>query len=165
MVLMGVFLFACGDAKQKNAPAPEGMISLNLSKYGKPFSIFIPDTSSVKLQVTESPSGALEIHIGKNFNIAIQEQFSDIELRKKDIHEDDVNKFKSFVKDTADAVFWESEVTQPEFHFLINRKVGNAEYSFEELPNPDGNPYRREAVQRMYNSCISISEAQNQPKP
>ena len=43
----------CGT-KKENFYTPEGMIKLNLSKYGKPFSIFIPDTSALKFNISET---------------------------------------------------------------------------------------------------------------
>ena len=77
-------MVSCGGKKAEQEPivAPEGMNVLDLSKYGKPFAIFVPDTTAAKLQITEQSSGALDIKVGTNFAITINEQAADIELKK-----------------------------------------------------------------------------------
>lgn len=153
-------LNSCGDKKkdQEAIVAPQGMHVLDLSKYGKPFAIFVPDTVAQKLEITQQTYGALDIRVGKNFGISINEQPADIELKKKDIKEDEVNKFKSFVAEEPNAIFWESEITQPEYHFIMNQKVGNAEYSFEEIKNNEAEPFSKDAVQKMFDSAKNIKE-------
>jgi hypothetical protein len=153
-------LNSCGDKKkdQEAIVAPQGMHVLDLSKYGKPFAIFVPDTVAAKLEVVQQTYGALDIKVGKSFAISINEQPSDIELKKKDIKEDEVNKFKSFVTEEPNAIFWESEITQPEYHFIINQKVGNAEYSIEDIKNTDAEPFGKDAVQKMFDSAKNIKE-------
>ena len=78
-------LLSCGGKKSEQEPivAPAGMNVLDLTKYGKPFAIFVPDTVAAKLMVTEQSSGALDIKVGTNFAITINEQAADIELKKK----------------------------------------------------------------------------------
>lgn len=156
--LIASVLISCGGKKQEAIVAPQGMHVLDLSRFGKPFAIFVPDTTSAKFEIIEQPSGALDIKVGKNFALSINEAPADIELRKADIKGDDVNKFKSFVAEEPTAILWESEITQPEFHFLMNQKVGNAEYSFEDIRDPESNPLGKEAVQKMFDSSKSIKE-------
>ena len=88
-------LISCGETKKTEEVivAPQGMIVLDLTKYGKPFVVFVPDTTSAKLVVTEQQSGSLDIRVGKGFAISINEQAADFEMRKKDIKEDEINKF------------------------------------------------------------------------
>ncbi len=149
---------SCGGGKKEEAiVAPEGMNVLDLSKYGKPFAIFVPDTTHSRLIITEQSYGALDIQVGKNFAISINEQPADIELRKKDVKEDEVNKLKSFITEEVNAIMWESEITQPEFHFLLNQKIGNSDYSFEEIKNSE-NLFGKEAIQKMFDSCKNIKE-------
>jgi hypothetical protein len=147
-----------GKSDETSIVAPEGMNVLELNKYGKPFAIFIPDTSNAKLEIIQQSYGALDIHVGKNFAVSINEQPADIELRKKDVKEDEVNKLKSFITEEPTAIMWESEITQPEFHFLINQKIGNTEYSFEEVKDSEAAPFGKEAVQKMFDSCKNIKE-------
>jgi hypothetical protein len=148
---------SCGGKKEEAIVAPEGMHVLDLSKYGKPFAIFVPDTIHSKLVVTEQSYGALDIQVGKNFAISINEQPADIELRKTDIKGDEVNKFKSFITEEPTAIMWESQITEPEFHFLLNQKIGNSEYSFEEVKSSE-HIYGKEPIQKMFDSCKNIKE-------
>jgi hypothetical protein len=156
--VMASALVSCGPKKEEAIVAPQGMHVLDLTRYGKPFAIFVPDTTSAKFEIIEEPSGALDIKVGKNFALSINEQAADMELRKKDIKEDEINKFKSFVTDEPNAILWESEITQPEFHFLINQKIGTGEYSFEDLRDPEANPLGKDAVQKMFDSSKNIKE-------
>jgi hypothetical protein len=54
------------------------------------------------------------------------------------------------------AIFWESEITQPEFHFIVNQKIGNAEYSFEDIKNNEANPFGKQAIQKMFDASKNI---------
>ena len=98
VIILSITVSSCGgkDTKQ-NIEAPAGMVALDLSKFGKQFSIFVPDTTAAKLEVVEQTWGALEIKVGKGFHISITEDPGDIELRKSDIKSNDVNIFKSFL--------------------------------------------------------------------
>lgn len=147
-----------GKADESALVAPQGMHVLELNKYGKPFAIFVPDTTAARLEIIQQSYGALDIKVGKNFAISINEQAADLELRKKDVKEDEINKLKSFMVEEPTAIMWESEITQPEFHFLINQKIGTTEYSFEDVRDPEASPFGKEAVQKMYDSCKNVKE-------
>jgi hypothetical protein len=150
---------SCGSKKNgEEIVAPQGMHTLDLTRYGKPFAIFVPDTVANKLQIIEQSNGALDIKAGKIFAISINEQAADIEMHKRDIKEDEVNKFKNFISEEPQALMWESEIVQPEFHFILNQKVGNAEYSFEDVKDTEANPFGKEAVQKMFDSAKNIKE-------
>lgn len=151
-------LISCGGKPKNEIVAPQGMNTLDLSRYGKPFSIFVPDTSAAKLEVIEQASGSLDIKVGKNFAISINEQAADIELRKTDIKEDEVNKLKSFIVEEPTAIMWESEITEPEIHFIVNKKIGNAEYSFEDIRDPEAKAFGKEAIQKMFDSSKNCNE-------
>lgn len=155
-----LFNSSCGDKKTEQEPivAPAGMHVLDLTKYGKSFAIFVPDTVQNKLTVIEQTYGALEITSGTKFAISISEQPEDLELKKKEVKEDEVNKVKSFIVEEPTAIMWESAITDSEFHFIINVKVGNAEYHINDMNNPDGKPYDKESVQKMYDSAKNIKE-------
>ncbi|MCE3229699.1 MAG: hypothetical protein K0S32_4250 [Bacteroidetes bacterium] len=156
---------SCGDKKkeQEAIVAPQGMHVLDLSKFGKPFAIFVPDTTAAKLEIVQQTYGALDIKVGKGFNISINEQAADIEMKKKDVKEDEVNKFKSFVVEEPTAIFWESEITQPEFHFIINQKIGNTEYSIEDVKATEAEPFSKESIQKMFDSAKNIKEIKKEP--
>ncbi len=154
-----LMLSSCGGKNEKqDIQAPAGMVALDLSKYGKPFAVFIPDTTAAKLQVTEQSWGALEISVGKTFRLSIKEEAGDIELKKSDIKADDVNKFKSYVVEEPATILWESEITKPEFHLYSVQKLGNSAYLFEDFTTPDAEPLSKEAVQKMLDSAKNIKE-------
>lgn len=151
---------SCGNKKEEPAAvvAPAGMITLDLSKYGKPFTIFVPDTTSAKMEIMEQTWGALEIKIGKDFQLSITEDPGDMELRKTDIQGDEVNKFKSFIVDEPTTIMWESEITKPEFHFYSIQKLGNSTYVYEDIKSTEGEPLSKEAVQKMVDAAKSMKE-------
>jgi hypothetical protein len=150
---------SCGDKDSKqDIQAPAGMVALDLSKFGKQFSIFVPDTTAAKLQITEQSWGALEIKVGKSFQLSITEDPGDIELRKSDIKSNDVNIFKSFIIEEPLTIMWESAITKPEYHFYSIQKAGGNSYVFEDVVSADGEPLGKEAVQKMVDSAKSIIE-------
>ncbi len=161
IALVGMYILSsCGDGKPKQEPivAPEGMNVLDLSRYGKPFAIFIPDTTQAKLEIAEQTYGALDIKVGPNFAISISEQLEDLELKKSEIKDDEVNKFKSFIVEEPGAIMWESEITEPEFHFIINTTIGGAEYSIQDLKSTEAKPFSKEQIQKMFDSAKNIKE-------
>jgi hypothetical protein len=147
---------SCGDKKNTEIVAPEGMHALSLNRFGKPFAIFVPDTVANKMEIVEQSNGALDIKVGKSFAISINEQAADIELRKQDLKDDEVNKLKGMLADEANAIMWESEIVQPEFHFLLNQKIGDRDYSFEDIRDTESNPPGKEAVQKMFDSAKNM---------
>lgn len=150
---------SCGGKETKqNIEAPAGMVALDLSKFGKQFSIFVPDTTAAKLEVVEQSWGALEIKVGKGFHISITEDPGDMELRKSDIKSNDVNIFKSFIVDEPSTIMWESEITQPEYHFYSIQKIGQNTYVFEDVVPTDGQPIGKDAIQKMFDSAKNIIE-------
>lgn len=154
------WLSACKNGKSEDGAivAPQGMHVLELNAYGKPFAIFVPDTTVGRLEIVQQSYGALDIKVGNNFAISINEQPADIELRKKDVKEDEVNKLKAFVVEEPNAIMWESEITEPEYHFLMNQKIGTTEYSFEDVHNTEAKPFGKDAIQKMFDSCKTIKE-------
>ncbi|MBI3520663.1 MAG: hypothetical protein HY062_15090 [Bacteroidetes bacterium] len=161
MMALSVAITSCGGKETKqNIEAPAGMVALDLSKYGKQFSIFVPDTTAQKLEIVEQSWGALEIKVGKGFQLSITEDPGDIELRKSDIKSNDVNIFKSFVIEEPLTIMWESAITKPEYHFYSIQKVGNNTYVFEDIVSADGEPLGKDAIQKMLDSAKKIIEKQ-----
>ncbi len=156
---LGIIFTSCGtkEAKQ-DIQAPAGMLTLDLSKYGKQFSIFVPDTTAAKLEVTEQSWGALEVKVGKTFHISITEDPGDIELKKSDIKSNDINVFKSYIVEEPLVIMWESQITKPEFHFYYIQKVGTNSYVFEDVVPADGEPLSKEVIQKMFDSVKTIIE-------
>jgi len=158
-VFISVLLTSCFEReKQQNIEAPNGMVSYDLSKFGKQFSIFIPDTVNSKLEIMEQSWGALEIKVGKDFHVSITEDPGDIELRKSDIISNDVNVFKSYIIQEPLCIMWESQIIQPEFHFYVIKKIAGTSYVFEDVVPMDGNPLKKEAIQNMLFSANHVIE-------
>jgi len=161
VIALSIAISSCGGKEtQENVEAPAGMVALDLSKFGKQFSVFVPDTTAAKLEVIEQSWGALEIKVGKGFHLSITEDPGDMELRKSDIKSNDVNIFKSFVIDEPLTIMWESAITKPEFHFYSIQKIGNNTYVFEDVVPADGEPLSKDAVQKMLDSAKKIIEKQ-----
>ena len=156
--VLATFTFtSCGEKeKTQNVEAPPGMVALDLSKYGKPFSIFVPDTTVSKLTITEQSWGALEIKVGKSFQLSITEDPGDIELKKSDIKSNDINIFKSFVVEEPLTIMWESAITKPEYHFYSIQKVDVNTYVFEDLIPAGGEPLGKESIQKMLDSSKNL---------
>lgn len=159
-----VTLQSCGGKKDEQVAveAPAGMITLDLSKYGKPFTIFVPDSTMGKMEIVEQTWGALEIRVGKNFQLSITEDPGDVELRKADIKSDDVNKFKSYIVEEPTTIMWESEITKPEFHFYSIQKIGNSTYVFEDIKSTEAEPFSKESVQKMLDSAKGLKEVKKE---
>ncbi|MEO6303791.1 MAG: hypothetical protein ABIP51_11535 [Bacteroidia bacterium] len=166
VAILASTILSCGGKKkeQEAIVAPQGMNVLDLSRYGKPFAIFVPDTVAAKLTVTEQSSGALDIKVGTNFAITINEQAVDLDLKKKDIKEDEVLRFKNYVVEEPTAIFWESEIVKPEFHFVINQKIGTTDYSFEDLKSTETEPFDKGTTQKMFDSAKGIKEIKKEEK-
>ncbi len=160
LVVINFVFVSCGEDKPKPEPivAPQGMLVLDLSKYGKPFALFIPDTNNAKLEITEQSWGALEIKVGNGFAVSISEEEADFNLRKADIKSDEVNRFKSFVVEEPTTIFWESEITKPEFHFISIQKIGSNAYTFEDIKSTEAEPFGKESIQKMLDAVKGIKE-------
>src|SRR5690606_12341530 len=92
---------------------------------------------------------------GRNFGIDIYEQEMELELKRDDLKHDEVNRFKKFIREEKNGLLWESEITEPEYHFVVNTRIDGTDYSFQDVP---GNSYSREAVETMYESAKNIRE-------
>ena len=137
---------------------PDGTIKLNLNKYGKQFSIYVPDTLKEKLEIKEQSWGALEIKIGKRFYISITEDPGDIELLKSDIQTNDVNVFKSYIIDEPQTLMWESYMVKPEFHFYTIQKAAGNTYVFQDVVPDDGESFSKKSIENMYQCSKQLIE-------
>ncbi len=152
-------LTSCKTANKEEAKVPDGMMALDLSKFGKSFIIFIPDSTKGKVEVTEQSWGALEIKVGQDFQISIKEGDEDLAFKKTDLQGDEINKVKQFHVDEPTTLLWESVIGEgtPEFHFISVQKVGNAAYTFEDIKSTDNKPFTKAAVDKMLESVKGIT--------
>lgn len=162
LIFISVMLLQfCKNGSKTTEPivAPAGMHILDLSKFGKPFVIFVPDTNNNKLEIIEQQSGELEIKCGKGFHVAILEQAEDLNAKKEELKGDEVNKLKNLHLDSANVILWESEITAPQFHFIYNFKVKDAEYSIRDVISTDAEPFTKDQIEKMLESARNIREA------
>jgi len=151
------FLLATFNSCQKT-DVPEGTIELNLNKYGKQFSIYVPDTLKEKLEIKEQSWGALEIKIGNGFYISISEDPGDIELLKSDIQSNDVNVFKSYIINEPQTLMWESYIVKPEFHFYTIQKATGNSYVIQDVVPANGEPFSKADIEKMYRCSKQLIE-------
>jgi len=162
-VLSLPLLITCCSEKESGTKLSntEGLILLDLSKFGKQFSIYVPDTTTSKLEIVEQSWGALDIKVGTEFQLSITEDPGDMEFKKSDIKANDVNVFKSFVIDEPLTIIWESAITKPEYHFYSIQKIGADTFVFEDIVSADGSSKSKIAIERMVNSVKKIIAKKN----
>lgn len=154
-----LFLFiiiaaALGCSSEKETTTiPAGMMEVDLTPYGFPVTMAIPDSSKGKVEIVQQSWGATEIKVGKFFQVSVSEGDGDISLIKSDIASNDVNKFKSYIVDEPTAILYESEITKPEFHFYSIVKAGNTSYVVEDIK---GDLFTKEEAQTMLDAAKSI---------
>ena len=153
-----IFIIIATLTSCQKKDVPEGTIELNLNKYGKQFSIYVPDTLKEKLEIKEQSWGALEIKIGKRFYISITEDPGDMELMKSDIQSNDVNVFKSYIRDEPQTLMWESYIVKPEFHFYTIQKATGNTYVLQDVVPADGEAFSKEAIEKMYQCSKQLIE-------
>ncbi|MEO6903748.1 MAG: hypothetical protein ABI315_11470 [Bacteroidia bacterium] len=152
-----LLLVGCKNAKTESADAViSGMTSLAITINDNDLTIMVPDSTNGKIEIVEQSWGATEIKIGKGFQIAISEGLGDVTLKKSDVKADEVNKLKRFVKDEPSILFWESAITEPEFHFYMTEKVGTLSYIIEDIRELG---FNEEEIQIMITAAKSIKLA------
>lgn len=157
-----LFFAGCGGTKTEDTTASmPGMTETTITVNGNQLSIMVPDSTKGKLEVVEQSWGATEIKVGKEFQISVSEGEGDVALTKSDIAGNDVNKFKRFVKDEPTLVFWESEITEPEYHFYTIVKPGNTSYVVEDIK---GEVFNEKGAQTMIDAAKTL-KAKEGAKP
>jgi hypothetical protein len=157
-----LFFAGCGGTKTEEATATmPGMMETTITVNGNQLSIMVPDSTKGKLEVVEQSWGATEIKVGKEFQISVTEGEGDIALTKSDIAGNDVNKFKNYVKDEPALLFWQSQITEPEYHFYTVVKAGAASYVVEDIK---GEIFNEKAAQTMIDAAKTL-KAKEGAKP
>ncbi|GAB4206543.1 MAG: hypothetical protein Fur0023_16540 [Bacteroidia bacterium] len=159
VVAFSMSIVSCGGKKEEEEiKAPDGMRVVDLSKYGKPVTIFVPDSTQGSLEINEQPGGVLQIKVGKQYDILMKEGAEDIAFKKADLGNDDVYKIKQFFVDEPSAIAWEWAIGDlpSEFHFICVQKAENNAYTFEDNRNSDGSPFSKSAIEKMLESSKTI---------
>ncbi|MCK6648481.1 MAG: hypothetical protein L6Q66_02390 [Bacteroidia bacterium] len=156
-----LFFASCGDSKDGEATASiPGMMETSITINGNQLSIMVPDSTKGKLEIVEQSWGATEIKVGKEFQISIEEGEGDVALMKSDIAGNDVNKFKRYINDEPTLLFWESEITQPEFHFYTVVKPGAVSYIIQDIKEE---MFSEKSAQTMVDAAKTLKAKQAQP--
>lgn len=155
-----LFVASCGGSKKEETAALPGMIEVDIKINGNALSIMVPDSTRGKMEIVEQSWGATEIKVGKEFQISISEGEGDIALMKSDIAGNDVNKFKRFIKDEPTLLFWESEITEPEFHFYSISKVGTLSYLIENIKEEH---FSEKGTQTMIDAAKTLKSKEAAP--
>lgn len=150
---------SCGGPKEE--PLAPGKKRVDLTKYGKPFTIDIPDSTVTGGPVAINEQNyMLEIRSGKNFGIIIEEGEGNIEQTKNDIKTDDVKVFKRYLNEEPEMLVWESgipDVTQ-EYHIYAIVTVGNSKYVVRDASTTENEPFKEQDVKLMVEAVKSIRE-------
>lgn len=155
-----LFFASCGGSKEETTASVPGMMETNITINGNQLSIMVPDSTKGKLEIVEQSWGATEIKVGKEFQISIEEGEGDVALMKSDIAGNDVNKFKRYIKDEPTLLFWESEITQPEFHFYTVVKPGAVSYIIQNIKEE---MFSEKAAQTMVDAAKTLKAKEAQP--
>jgi hypothetical protein len=156
-----LFFGACGGSKtDETAATMPGMMETTITVNGNQLSLMVPDSTKGKLEVVEQSWGATEVKVGKEFQISITESEGDIALTKSDIAGNDVNKFKRFVKDEPTLLFWESQITEPEYHFYAIVKAGAVSYVVEDIK---GEIFNEKNTQTMIDAAKTLKAKEAKP--
>lgn len=158
LITAAVLVTSCGGKKEE-IPLAEGKKRVDLTKYGKPFTIDIPDSTVTSGPVTiEEQNYMLQVSSGRNFAIIIEEGEGNIEQVKNDIKSDEINKFKRYIAEEPAMLVWESEITQPEFHLYAVVTVGTSKYVIRDASTTDREPFKEGDVKLMMEAVKSIQE-------
>ena len=154
-----LFVTGCGNSKKNDSNSSiAGMKEVQIKVNGTPLSLMVPsDSTKGKLEVVEQDWGATEIKLGKDFQVTISEGDGNFALTKSDIAGNDVNKFKRFIKDEPALLFWESQITTPEFHFYSVQKAGKISYILEDIK---GEVFSEKGVQAMIDAGKTLKAAE-----
>ncbi len=154
-----ILLGGCGNSnKDANSSVLPGMMEVKIKVNGTPISLILPsDSTNGRMEIVEQNWGATEIKIGKDFQVTISEGEGYIPLTKGDISGNVVNKFKRFVKEEPNLLFWESQITEPEFHFYSVQKVDKTSYTVEDI---NGDIYSEKAIQTMIDAAKTLKSVE-----
>ena len=154
-----ILLGGCGNSnKDANSSVLSGMMEVKIKVNGTPISLILPsDSTKGRMEIVEQNWGATEIKIGKDFQVTISEGEGNIQLTKGDISGNVVNKFKRFVKEEPNLLFWESQITEPEFHFYSVQKVDKTSYIVEDI---NGDIYSEKAIQTMIDAAKTLKSVE-----
>jgi hypothetical protein len=136
-----------------------GMIRMDLTPYGLPATIDIPDTARKPHVIEARPDGSIHISVAKGFDFTINVSGMTMDRKKKDINGDDVDKFQSWVVQDSNTVLYKTQMVNEEFHFYAILKKDGKTFFVEDLrQGPDGNvsTFTQQDAQAMLNAAKTM---------
>ena len=153
IIAISVAMIGCKGSKKEETAEISGMIKVDLTSYGLPVTINLPDSTKGKLEIEAAADGTIKIKVRKAFQISLYEDPGDITLKKSDIAGDEVKKLQKYVIDEPTTILYETLITEPEFHFYTIVKAGDKSYVVEDIV---GEIFSEEAAKTMLESAKSI---------
>lgn len=163
---LATFISSCGGDKETDKPASiPGMTLVDLSgyEYNFPITLLVPDSTKGPMEITPQSWGAIEIKVGEEFYISIEQgdgENDDLKLIKStEIDANEVHKVKTpYIIDEPNLVFYETQMLGSEdkkaFHFYGVFKLGDKNYVVEDMK---GEMYSEAAAKQMLESAKSMT--------
>ena len=133
IALSGLFaVTSCGN-KQESSEAKEqssGFAEIDLSSNGMNLTMSVPDSVKDKLKIAKISDMQVIGEVGEyGFNIFLENVDeeenmeavikADMDTTKAEIAKSEENKFKRYIAEEPNAIFWESDDNGAEFHFMV----------------------------------------------
>lgn len=158
-------LIACGGGGEQAAENDENAATeteavsgseTDLTEYGMPFSITVPDGGNSQTEIMANDWGGIEIVKGESYMVSIAFGEGDVDLLKFDLEEDLV--YKSTILDEGENfMLYKREIPESgmeaEHHFMF---VFDAGEDAVEITNMKDVIYSEEAARAMLNSAKSF---------
>ena len=129
----------------------KGMEMLDLTPYDIYASIYIPDASKGKPEISTTDWGSIEIVVGKNYGVEVAPAGLTVEEKKAELEADLVYSIE-YIEDSPDKIVYKKVIKQmaensddykPEVHFFMNVDTGGEMFEVKSL----NNEYREKAIQ------------------
>ena len=128
------------ETKTETKTQTPGFTEIDLSSNGMKLTMSVPDSVKDKIKINKVSEIQVNGEVGEygftvyspqqideseNLTAVIKEHMDD---KKKDITKDENNKFKRYIKEEANCIFWESDDHGAVFSFCVIVPVGNNAY-------------------------------------
>ena len=164
---LSIFLAACENSSTTNdteesteaveeTKAAANMEALDLSEYGMPATIPIPDASKGKAEVNMTDWGSLEIRVGNRYGIELVPYGMSVAEVKAELESGLVYEI-NFIEATDQLLFYEKQIKDsdiaPEYHFFFTAEMQGDIVEIKSL----GEAYSKGAVEAMIASAKSFA--------
>jgi hypothetical protein len=154
--IIGFFIVtAIVAAASAGFQAGPNLVPLDLSTVSDSFAVIM---QAPKGATAVDDFGNVLVKMGDNFQVEVSSSAKDIESLKSEIKANTLNKLKSFLVETANALLYESTLMgKSEFHFVANVNVGDTTYGAEDTKGP---VYTKEDAELMLKCFQTLAAKQ-----